>query len=539
MFRKLLIRLSVSIVLAAVPTSALAQVGTAITYQGQLTDAGNVVNSPTDMRFSLWSAASGGAQVGSTVENLAVSVSEGLFTCTLDFGASPYTSDQGLWLQVDVRNPPGSGSYVPMGSRQKFAAAPFSLATRGINVDGAGNAGLSGNLRVTGDISARPLNATHGHVTLSSGDATNPGLISWWRPGPSPLRVGYMGFGNGGLSNLSLHLENGAAFTINDGSVGIGTTTPSARLDVRTPASGIQFIAGRADSDSSTYISDRTIGFEYGTNASAEGIINFYGYQGGLTQFRDLRIADGKGNPIALFKGSTASVGMGTTAPASTTRLEVERPNTGNFIHKAVSGKSTGGTTGQNIGVYGEASTGGTGVAYAGLFQGNTHVNGVLSKSSGAFKIDHPLDPANKYLWHSFVESPDMMNIYNGNVVTDGTGYATVKLPDWFEALNRDFRYQLTPIGSFSRAMVAEEVRENTFVIRTEQPNVKVSWQVTGIRQDAFAEANRIPVEQVKPDSEKGSYLVPELFGHTEERRFDRWLDAQRDAAAPAADGND
>ena len=42
-----------------------------------------------------------------------------------------------------------------------------------------------------------------------------------------------------------------------------------------------------------------------------------------------------------------------------------------------------------------------------------------LSKSIGTFKIDHPLDPANKYLSHSFVELPDMMNIYNGNVMTD------------------------------------------------------------------------------------------------------------------------
>ena len=85
--------------------------------------------------------------------------------------------------------------------------------------------------------------------------------------------------------------------------------------------------------------------------------------------------------------------------------------------------------------------------AYAGYFVGNTHVTGTLSKSAGSFKIDHPLDPENKTLSHSFVESPDMKNIYDGQVPLDDDGGATVKLPAYFGALNRDFRYQLTAIG--------------------------------------------------------------------------------------------
>ena len=120
-------------------------------------------------------------------------------------------------------------------------------------------------------------------------------------------------------------------------------------------------------------------------------------------------------------------------------------------------------------------------------------VVGTLSKGGGSFKIDHPLDPANKYLYHSFVESPDMMNIYNGNITTDGDWLATVMLPDWFEALNRDFRYQLTVIGQFAQAIVAGKVANNQFSIQTDKPNVEVSWQVTGIRQDAYANAHRIP----------------------------------------------
>lgn len=138
---------------------------------------------------------------------------------------------------------------------------------------------------------------------------------------------------------------------------------------------------------------------------------------------------------------------------------------------------------------------------------GDFTIGGTLSKSAGTFKIDHPLDPYNKYLYHSFVESPDMMNIYNGNISTDAKGEATVVLPDYFEALNMDFRYQLTVIGSFSQAIVWKEIENNQFLIRTSDPNVKVSWMVTGVRQDPYANDNRIKVEAVKEKSERGKLL--------------------------------
>jgi len=130
-----------------------------------------------------------------------------------------------------------------------------------------------------------------------------------------------------------------------------------------------------------------------------------------------------------------------------------------------------------------------------------------LTKPGGSFKIDHPLDPENKYLFHSFVESPDMMNIYNGIITTDDSGLAIVQLPDYFEALNKDFRYQLTCIGSFAQAIILEKIENNRFTIQTDFPDIEVSWQVTGIRKDAFAEDNRIQVEVEKPDSQKGTYL--------------------------------
>jgi trimeric autotransporter adhesin len=144
---------------------------------------------------------------------------------------------------------------------------------------------------------------------------------------------------------------------------------------------------------------------------------------------------------------------------------------------------------------------------------GDVSIKGTLSKGSGSFKIDHPLDPAHKYLYHSFVESPDMMDVYNGNITTNQRGLAVVVLPEYFEALNRDFRYQLTVLGQFAQAIVARKIAHNQFVIRTNKPGVEVSWQVTGIRQDAYANAHRIPTEEEKPPQEQGTYLHPELFG--------------------------
>jgi len=156
---------------------------------------------------------------------------------------------------------------------------------------------------------------------------------------------------------------------------------------------------------------------------------------------------------------------------------------------------------------------------YAGYFvgranvTGDLNVGGTLTKGAGTFTIDHPLDPARKILSHSFVESPDMMNVYNGNVKTDSKGEATIRLPDYFEALNKDPRYQLTAVGTLAQAIVSSKIKNNAFSIKTDKPGVEVSWQVTGIRKDAYAEAHRIVVEANKPKDQQGLYLHPKEHG--------------------------
>ena len=227
--------------------------------------------------------------------------------------------------------------------------------------------------------------------------------------------------------------------------------------------------------------------------------------------------------------GANGNVSIGTSS-TSTARLQViagfgpvqcVHPGASTAITGTSNdGRGVAGFSTTGIGVVGNSLTGigvrgwtnSTG-GLAGQFDGNVEIRGNLTKSSGSFRIDHPLEPANKYLSHSFVESPDMLNIYNGNVVLDATGSAMVTMPDWFSALNREFRYQLTPLGAPGPNLhVASEIERNTFSIAGGRPGMKVSWQVTR-RKDVYAEAHRIVVEEDKPPKQRGRYLNPEAFG--------------------------
>lgn len=133
------------------------------------------------------------------------------------------------------------------------------------------------------------------------------------------------------------------------------------------------------------------------------------------------------------------------------------------------------------------------------LFQGNLAITGALSKGGGTFVIDHPLDPANKLLYHSFVESPDVKNIYDGIAAFNQNGEAVIVLPDYFMALNRDFRYLFFPLDeAMPDLYIKQEIRNSQFVIGGGVPNGRVSWQVSGIRHDPYILANPIVNEVEK-----------------------------------------
>lgn len=226
---------------------------------------------------------------------------------------------------------------------------------------------------------------------------------------------------------------------------------------------------------------------------------------------------------------ATGVIGVASATTGRTAGIEgsVSSPDGvgGHFHNDATSGTALEASIGEGTTVL---LVGGTGftigvVGQFGLIRGNTvvegnlNVTGTLSKTAGSFKIDHPLEPENKFLYHSFVESPDMMNIYNGVATLDAHGQTWIQMPDWFEALNMDFRYQLTAIGGPGPNLyIAREIKGNRFKIAGGSARGKVSWQVTGIRHDAYANAHRIPVQEVKPPAERGKYLYPDLFNRPE-----------------------
>jgi hypothetical protein len=221
--------------------------------------------------------------------------------------------------------------------------------------------------------------------------------------------------------------------------------------------------------------------------------------------------------------GGIGSVGYGVEATGGASTGSGSTAGAGVF---ARGGPSSGSNSESGFGIIaipGEP-TDGAAIGRAGSFQGDVFIGGLLTagnldvQGTKNFKIDHPLDPENKYLLHASIESSEVLNVYSGNVVTNATGEAVVALPDWFEALNRDFRYQLTVIGTFAQAIVANEVRNNRFTIKTNAPNVKVSWQVTGVRSDLAMQKHPFSAVEDKPERERGHYLQPELYNQSEER---------------------
>ena len=369
----------------------------------------------------------------------------------------------------------------------------------------AGNAiaaySTSGQALVALSQSQSAIYAQTGTASGVYGLATGAGGIGLQGVGPTGVR----GVGSAGPG------VRGEGSTSSDGVY--GTTSGSnlyAGVEGLSTGTNGKGVMGRADSGA-------LAAGVYGSSANGFGVYgsgpNTYGVGGFSTSGTGVYGQTSSASDYGVYGNNTAagsgvygySPGGTGVRGSSATGYGVSGFSTSGI---GVSG-ATNGSSQNDYGIYGVAFS----PAKAGQFFGDVDVNGTLSKSAGSFKIDDPLDPANKYLYHSFVESPDMMNIYNGNVTTDSNGDATVQLPDWFEPLNRDFRYQLTPIGQFAQVMVSSEIKGNYFSIKTDKPNVKVSWQVTGIREDPYANAHRIPVEQDKLGDDQGKYLHPTEWG--------------------------
>lgn len=478
-----------ALVFAGSPAAA-SPVGPWFTYQGALQESGSPASGSYDFEFRLFDASVAGAQIGNTYIIDDLTVSQGVFTVELNFGPSVFGPDA-RWLQISVRPGLNTGPYTILTPRQSITAAPVSLysldaadgnwnaAGAGItNANAGGFVGVNRSNRVTGaeyfGIQAPVSAGGYGGMYIGTDAATAKPFYGYSTG--TQTAWSYLDGATG-----KWHLANdGDRLTVTDqGDVGVGTTSPSARLDAITSAPDGIAIKGVA------------------TNQSSVGVSGVGGHVG---------VAGECASPgwYGVFGRSTGAGGAGVIGDG------VGATSAGVYGYCS-EGNGVSGFTTFGMGVYG-SNHGSNTVGHAAYFNGRVHVAGNLSKASGSFKIDHPLDPLNKTLSHSFVESPDMMNIYNGNVTTDGDGRAVVELPSYFDALNRDFRYQLTVLGTFAQTMIEQEVKDNRFVIRTDRPGVRVSWQVTGIRDDAWAQTNPIVVEEEKPMADRGHYLHPGAY---------------------------
>lgn len=507
--------------------------------------------------YALYAANSGGGTsgpTGSTGNNGAIGVT-GATGPTGNNGNPGVTGPTGTGVTGPTGNPGATGS----GGGSTGPTGP--TGSTGVTGSGGGSTGPTGPTGVglagpTGAGATGPAGPTGVGVTGATGPT---GLIGPTGTGGalSGGTLNYVAKWTGATTlGLSQIFDNGT-------NVGIGTTAGTSKLTVVNPftaaGNSVLISSTGATTANSVYtgltsVISGTTGTQIGVrglanNTNAQFNYGLYGYAAkGLVNFgleadaSGATAANGANIGVEATADSSQNVNRAVEATSSSnlgTNTGVwaladganaaTKANFGVFglgknslgVNYGVYGYVDTTLGGGNIGIVGDAGSCATCVTsnWAGYFFGDVNVDGNLSKTGGTFRIDHPQDPANKYLIHSFVESPDMMNIYNGSTITDANGTALVKLPSYFEAENMDFRYQLTVMGTFAQAIVGEEVSNNSFVVKTDKPNVKVSWQVTGVRKDAWAEQHRV-VNEVSKGKDAGKYLHPELFGMSNEYKI-------------------
>jgi len=307
----------------------------------------------------------------------------------------------------------------------------------------------------------------------------------------SPILIGRDNFANPGaqtlLSRADTSISTDPVFTVRTpvGGDGIHGEASGGSTGVQGTSTGSIRGAGvRGLSESGVGVrglSESSIGV-FGTSSSGIGTGGFSATSHG--------VHGGSGSGVGVRGASSGSTGIGVEGVAST-----------------------------GIGVHGECLNPSGNVGdrrVGGLFDGGV----IITNGLKPFTIDHPLDPQNRYLVHTSVESSEMKNVYDGVVQLDEDGEAWVDLPEWFEALNGDFRYQLTAVGGAAPNLhVAGEVSENRFKIAGGEEGMRICWQLTGTRKDPWAAANPFEVEQEKPEEDRGRYLDPSLYGAPEEQR--------------------
>lgn len=457
-----------------------------ITHQGRLTTpAGEPVpDGDYPLMFRIYNSEGRPDYLWESGEQ-AVPVQNGLFTYQLGsnepLDPRMFASERDLFLEVLVEG----NAIVP---RTRLTSSPYSIQSYQVEWDGILN---------------MPACFADGIDNVGSGDITGVTAGTGLEGGGSSGDV-ELGIMTGGVTGESILDGEITDWDINTGAA----INPAKIAGTAATLSDDQTFSGVNHFDNTVQLGDSIL---ISDDPVAHAQI-FIGHQPlGTVTRGGISICmnggdTGWGNYCGIRCDYTAAADViGTLAQATTT--ESIRLATG-VVGRALGGKLASG-------IYGYAAYADTN--WAGRFGGDVLVGGTVYEGTAIARIDHPLDPEGKFLQQAYMQSPEMLSVNNGNVVTDGEGYATVALPEWFTAANRDFRYQLTVIGEFAQAIVAEEISGRHFAIRTDKPNVKVSWQVTGVRDDATSRALDMQVELEKSGDERGLYLDPEAYGQPHE----------------------
>jgi trimeric autotransporter adhesin len=418
------------------------------------------------------------------------------------------------------------------------ATGPTSIAGFFTATNGTGVSGVTGRDAAIGVYGANDAPAYGGGAAVRAAGQRNHGLVATagdsqadairavqTDSGAAIRATALLGVAFEGVGQSGLTVE--ATGTTTDGVYGLASAATGTATGVRGEVASEDGVGVRGVATATTGNSAAIFGINpstggiavYGRSTSTTG--NVYGLFGETSSTTDLA-AGAWGMSNATTGAAVGVYGQTLSTGDSAGVLGWAFASTGSAVGVAGLTQSADGTgvlgvggPSPSIGVMGSATGNGFGVYSQGNAKvaGDLEVTGDVTKAGGSFKIDHPLDPANKFLYHSFVESPDMKNVYDGVATLDGAGEGTVQLPDWIEALNRDFRYQLTPIGQYAPLFVQSKIESGRFKIAGGVAGQQVSWQVTGIRRDAWAEAHRIPVEEAKVGAVKGRYLHPTEHG--------------------------
>jgi hypothetical protein len=454
-----------------------------------------------------------------------------------NFTASSFSSSTLKAVNETFRwqaEPTGNNTATPLGKLNLlFGSGTATPAETGLSISNKGAITFASGQTFpssVGTVKSVGLSAPSSDFTVSGSPVTTSGTLALtWKVPPTGTNTANAivkrdGSGNFAANTVTANTVNAVDVSLSDTAIVTSTnfnavvatssstfaTTVSAFASATSgPARGVEGQTNSSDAGAVGVlgVANATSGNPQGVNGvslslSGLGVVG----QGGNRSLSNIAQTY-LGFPIGVLGDSSLLAGIGVLATTDDgNALDVE--NNSLTASAAVITNKVGGDLLAALGKTGSVSIDGA---------GNVFATGNFFGAAKDFRIDHPLDPSGKYLTHTSIESSEMLNLYTGNAVLGADGSAAVPLPDWFTALNEDFRYQLTPIGGFAQLYIAEEITGNRFRIAGGRAGMKVSWQVTGVRRDAYAKMHPLVVESNKLGDERGHYLHPDAFSQPQE----------------------